>query len=166
MRPTFCWRFASSLGCIFLSKQLQPPHLTPASKFCVTSAKGCVSAQQASMHAALQNKAQKKIRAALRNWLTPVWALEPPFSCFGDKFQSIPAKECHCSAPRHYGGKRSARCHGLAVTFLSLPACKGVGEQKALAGDFFPISSNHTLMLLSRPAGLFRFVLPRRNACV
>lgn len=47
-------------------------------------------------------------------------SLEPLFSCSAYKFQSMPAKECLCSAPWHYGGKWSTQCRDLAETFLSL----------------------------------------------
>lgn len=38
--------------------------------------------------------------------------------------------------------------------------------KKTLAEDFFLFLSNHTLMLLSRPADLFHFLLLRKNARV
>lgn len=39
-----------------------------------------------------------------------------------------------------------------------------VGEPHA--GDFFLLLANHTLPLLSSPAGLFCFTLPEGNACI
>lgn len=90
--------------------------------------------------------------------------LEPLFSCFGDKFPSMPAKECHCSAPWHYSGKWSISTD-LAVTFLSLLSCNGTGGKSSCCG-FSPFASHHSFMLLSRPADLFCFMLHRRNARV
>lgn len=76
-----------------------------------------------------RTKLSEKDQGSSQKFAVPSLGLEPPFSCFGDKFQSMPAKERHCFAPRHYGGERSTQCHDLAVTFLSLLSCNGVGEK-------------------------------------
>lgn len=83
-----------------------------------------------------RTKLSEKDQGSSQKFAVPSLGLEPPFSCFGDKFQSMPAKERHCFAPRHYGGERSTQCHDLAVTFLSLLSCNGVGEKKHLLRIF------------------------------
>lgn len=95
----------------------------------------------ASLHAcnASEQNSQKRIRAALRNSLSPVWAWRPCFHALVTReVQSMSAKEHHCCAPRCYSGKWSAQCNDLAVTFLSLPSCNGVGEKNSCWG-FFPL---------------------------
>ena len=130
MRPTFCSRDACSLQCYLPGASSCNPLISPRLQSCALQMpRAALLPSKPPCMQCSRTKLSEKDQGSSQKFAVPSLGLEPPFSCFGDKFQSVPAKERHCFAPRHYNGKWSAQCHDLAVTFLSLPSCNGVGEK-------------------------------------
>lgn len=87
MRSTFCSRDACSLACIFLEQAAAIPssrlgfkvvrYKCQGLRFCPASLRACNAPEQNS---------QKRIRAALRNSLFPVWARSPHFHALVTSF--------------------------------------------------------------------------------
>lgn len=76
-----------------------------------------------------RTKLSEKDQAVLRNLLAPVWTWRPHLHALvTGEVQSVPAKE------RHDACSQALQCRDLAVTFLSLPACNGVGEKTSCWG--------------------------------